>query len=91
MAIDLRAYAKALRNAEGFQEIVRLLKAETIKDWANTDPTDTAKREAHYADIQAIGRLETRLQALENDGVLADRKERAAQLKRGQVTTGDTW
>lgn len=88
--IDLRAYAKNLRRQEGFIEVLRLLKADTIRDWANTNATDTAGREALYADIQALGRIEGRLQALENDAVIADRKDKAAALKRGDVK-GDTW
>lgn len=91
--IDLRAYAKGLRSQEGFLEIMRLLKAETIRDWANTDAADSAGREARYADIQALGRLESRLQALVDDAAISKRKDEAAALKRGEVRKddSDTW
>ncbi len=91
--IDLRQYAGGLLKQDGFGEVMRLLKAETIRDWANTAATDTATREAFYADIQALGRLETRLKALTDDKKIDDRKADAAALRRGEVVKppGDTW
>lgn len=85
MSVNLAAYAKSLKGQEGFLEIMRLLKAQTISDWANTAPQDTAAREAHYADIQALGRIENRLQALTDNETIEHRKEAAALLRQGVV------
>lgn len=89
--IDIRKYAAGLLAQEGFLEVMRLLKAETIKDWANTEEKDVVGREARYADIQALGRFETKLKSLVDDATIDQRKADAAALKRGDIKGKNTW
>lgn len=67
-------FATDLKNDERFKEIVKALKAETLRDWAGTSSADMSRREELWRDIQAIGRVENRLQALVDNTKIAERK-----------------
>lgn len=62
--IRMAGVAAALLANQGFREILRTLKNDTIVGWANSASPDATVREDHYRDVQAIGRLEARLRAL---------------------------
>lgn len=83
---DRQAVAVQLLSDPRFLDILRFLKDETIRQWVNGGGDMTA-REALFRDVQAVGRLENRLQALAQNKTLdarkADEKERrAGPLKR---------
>lgn len=81
MSEDLAQSAQRLLNDHGFGAILRTLKNDTLIAWANTDPAATAAREAHWHDIQAIGRIEGRLKAIVQSKTLDDRKAARAEQR----------
>jgi hypothetical protein len=90
--IDIRKYATDLSDSANFQEMLRLVKADIIKEWANTETPDGAKRENLYFELQAIGRFETKLKSLVDDKVISERKAAAERLRTaGPKTAQDTW
>jgi len=84
----LAEFAKTLQNSEGFKQIMRFLKTENLKDWANTNSGDADKREELYRDIQALGRFETRLQQIIDGAAIDQRKSDAAagKPKKNELT-----
>jgi hypothetical protein len=78
--------ARELLSDEVFKLILNDLKNRTIKDWASTDPSAQTKREEHWRDLQAIGRLETHLKAIVDSAKMDERKaaehDRRASLRK---------
>lgn len=70
---QFRAWAAHLAVDDGFKELLRVLKADVLQKWAN-EP-DAVKRESLYHDIQAVGRLEAKVQVLAEDRQIDQRKE----------------
>jgi hypothetical protein len=56
--------AQGLLSDADFMALLATLKNDTLREWANTPSADMTRREEHYRDIQALGRLENRLKAL---------------------------
>lgn len=74
-------YASAALQAPPFLDILKKLKADALRDWANTDSAAQDKREELYRDIQAIGRLENTMRALA-DAVLMEQRKADALRRR---------
>lgn len=85
---NIAEFAKSLQNSEGFKQIMRSMKTETLKEWANTASSDEGKREELYRDIQAVGRFETRLQQIIDGAKIDQRKSDAAagRPKKNELT-----
>lgn len=77
---QIGALAHQLRENAAFKEIITGMKANILRDWANTPSTANEIREGLYRDVQAIGRLEAALQAAVGNTQLDDRK---AAAKKG--------
>lgn len=77
---DVQNYAALLLSADAFKEIMRRLKADILRKWANQ--ADPVKREIYYYNIQAIGDFERKLHALVEAKELDDRKEEHAKAER---------
>jgi hypothetical protein len=58
----LGSYATALLADETFREVLKELKNETIRNWAEAQSPD--KREDFWRDLQAVARLENFLAAI---------------------------
>ena len=55
-----------------FKELFNDLRKDSLEGWASTDLFDVSLREQHYQDLQAVNRLEARVQAiLDNDKLRA--------------------
>jgi hypothetical protein len=53
-----------------FKELFDELRDDLVKSWAQTDLFDVSMREQHYQDLQAVNRLESKIQAILDDGKL---------------------
>jgi hypothetical protein len=56
------SFAETLRIDESFRDVVRGLKDDAIRGWADAKSSD--KREDFWHDLQAVGRLEQKLKDL---------------------------
>lgn len=73
--------AKQLRENEAFKAILAAMKANTLREWANTASGAADEREALFRDIQAIGRLEAAIQAAADNVTMDARKVATAARK----------
>lgn len=76
---QLQFRAASLNADRATKEIFRLLKADTLRKWANEQ--DAAKREALWHELQALQRFADKLEALANDAELIKRKEAVQKAK----------
>lgn len=50
-----------------FKELFEDLRQDTLRGWSSTDLFDVSMREQYYQDLQAINRLEDKIQAIVDD------------------------
>ena len=81
---ELTTYAALLASGEGFKEIIRELKADVIRQWANEE--SSAKRDYLFHDIQAIGRFVAKVQSLAEAKTIADRKGALLDIMNTRAT-----
>ncbi len=56
-----------------FRELFDDLRKDSLEGWASTDLFDVSMREQHYQDLQAVNRLEAKVQSiLDNDKLRRD-------------------
>lgn len=72
--------AHALLTDPDFTAILAELKAESLIAFVDSTSGDAVKREEIYRDMQAVGRIEVRLQALA-DGAAVDQRKLDASDK----------
>ena len=61
-----------LANMGVFKELFNDLRKDSLEGWASTDLFDVSMREQHYQDLQAVNRLESKIQSiLDNDKLRA--------------------
>lgn len=74
-------FASAALQAPPFLDILKKLKADALRDWANTDSAAQEKREELYRDIRAVARLENTMRALADAATMEARKADAARRR----------
>jgi hypothetical protein len=79
----LGGYADALRNDENFKDVLRGLKDDAIRGWADSKSTD--QREDFWRDLQAVGRLENKLRTLGETYRAELTQRKSEQLKRDRA------
>ena len=72
------ADARRILDDPTFQQAMADVRAEVIQDWKRTRPDDTAGREKLWLTLNAVDRLEERLEAYVLDGKMADRRDNRA-------------
>lgn len=85
---DVQLYAAHMMNDDIFKEIVRRIKNDIIRRWANE--LSAAKREELYWAIQGVGSFESTVRALAEAKVMHDRKEAAAKAAEERALAGLT-
>lgn len=53
-----------------FKELFEDLREDCIRGWSSTDLFDVSLREQHYQDLQAINRLEEKIQSILDNELL---------------------
>lgn len=83
--INRAARAKAIINDDVFQEAFRRCEREYMKEWAESDPHESRKREALYTGIQLLADVRRHLGLIMADGSLASAELKLMQEKlKGQ-------
>jgi hypothetical protein len=76
---QVKAFAASLIQSNEYKEILRMMKGEIIRKWANEQ--DAEARDVLWYRVQAVGTLEMSVQALAEAKTLDDRKEEAAKKR----------
>jgi len=72
---DIERFAVTMVAHDEFKEVIRLMKADIIRKWANE--SSEAGRENLWRDLQAVDGLRKLIQALNESDALRRRKEEA--------------
>lgn len=72
------ADARRILDDPTFKKAMADVRAEVTQDWKRTRPDDTAGREKLWLTLNAVDRLEERLEAYVLDGKMAERRETRA-------------
>jgi hypothetical protein len=67
--------ARQLASDDGFRQLLAVVKENILADWALSHPGEEKRRNELYFELQAIGRLERAIIALNDKGTLEARKE----------------
>jgi hypothetical protein len=78
---DLAFRCASLHADRAFREIIRRMKADVLRRWA--DEQDATKRELLWHEIQTVQRLADTVQAQAENHQITKRKEEAAKRKKG--------
>jgi len=82
---EVCSFAASIITQPAYKEIIRIVKARILRDWASE--ADRDKRDALYHDIQAVARFEGQLRVLSEQKQISDRhaefERRRAEKKAG--------
>lgn len=66
--------AQRIKDDPVFRELMALIRGDIKDAWANTRPDDTAKREGFWQQLQAVARIEGRIESIVLDGKIRENR-----------------